>query len=623
MFRQRTEHDCSCCRNFVRRIGGIVAIRDGQIVSLWDVQAGDPAFQAVADALAAHVRAAPIENIFLETEASIGTDRSHEQLTDRVQIWDHFHLQLPRERVVGGVQLGAKLSDARASHDVLLRALREITVDAIETVSDLIAQNGLYRGAEKQALVGAFKQLKAEYDLLRTNDARDLFVWGCVQGSRAWACRVRSDVIGTLLCDLSEGVPLESAVQSFENKVSGTNYKRPTALITPKMRDAARTTLDELGLLGALERRFAVSEDVRATDVLFADRSTRVKLGGDVFDDLPVRGQNAQSLGGVQEMGIEDFLRNVLPTAQRLEVLLENRHGGNLVSLTAPGDMTAPTLFKWDNAFAWSYAGDVADSIRERVKKAGGNVEGDVCCRLAWHNTDDLDFHMEEPGGGHICYSARRSACGGVLDVDANGMDGIRPDPCENIVYASTQTMRHGTYKLYVHQFAQRQSVNVGFEAEIDILGTVHSFSYPKALRTGDRVQGAELHVGPEGVKVVPQLESSQAVREVWGLKTQTFHPVSLLTLSPNHWGEQGVGNKHYFFILSGAKNDGTARGFYNEFLKGELEAHRKAMELVGSRMRTEASDRQLSGLGFSSTQRNSVTVRVTGSFTRMVKITF
>jgi len=44
---------------------------------------------------------------------------------------------------------------------------------------------------------------------------------------------------------------------------------------------------------------------------------------------------------------------------------------------------------------------------------------------------------------------------------------------------------------------------------------------------------------------------------------------------------------------------------------------------MVGSRMHTEMSERQLSGLGFSSTQRNSVTCRVTGSFTRNLTITF
>jgi hypothetical protein len=39
--------------------------------------------------------------------------------------------------------------------------------------------------------------------------------------------------------------------------------------------------------------------------------------------------------------------------------------------------------------------------------------------------------------------------------------------------------------------------------------------------------------------------------------------------------------------------------------------------------MKAEESDTQLSGLGFSSTQRNHVYARVTGEFARTVKITF
>ena len=115
---------------------------------------------------------------------------------------------------------------------------------------------------------------------------------------------------------------------------------------------------------------------------------------------------------------------------------------------------------------------------------------------------------------------------------------------------------------------------------------------------------------------------STKASKVLWGVTTQTFVPVTVMMLSPNFW-EGGVGNKHYFFMLEGCRNDGTARGFFNEYLKSELDQHRKVIEHVGVKMRTEKGDKQLSGLGFSSTQRNSLTCRVTGSFTRTVSILF
>jgi hypothetical protein len=92
---------------------------------------------------------------------------------------------------------------------------------------------------------------------------------------------------------------------------------------------------------------------------------------------------------------------------------------------------------------------------------------------------------------------------------------------------------------------------------------------------------------------------------------------------SPNYWDGNGIGNKHYFFMIDGCVNDGSARGFYNEFLKQELDQHRKVFEVVGGKLKIENTNNQLSGLGFSTTKRDSVLCRITGKFTRLIKIVF
>lgn len=93
--------------------------------------------------------------------------------------------------------------------------------------------------------------------------------------------------------------------------------------------------------------------------------------------------------------------------------------------------------------------------------------------------------------------------------------------------------------------------------------------------------------------------------------------------LSPNHWDNINIGNKHYFFILEGCQNPDPIRGFFNEFLKEELTEHRRVFEALGSRMEIPYSENQLSGIGFSSTVRNSVICKVTGAFERVIKINF
>lgn len=625
IYRERTEHDCSCCRQFVRALGDVVAVIDDQIVTLWDVACEEPAYQAVVDAMSALVKSRPIENIFANSERSVGTDKNFEQITDAVVTWNHFFVNIPSQYVCTKLRMGELRSNARGMHDVLFRSLEELSEDAVNTVLELISQNSLYRGEEHKATLERFLKLKREYRTLTNEQIKHTFVWARILSLPASVSRIRGTAIGTLLIDLSEGMELEQAVRRFESVVAPTNYKRPTALVTPKMIESAKKTLTELGLISALERRYAHIEDLNVNDILFADRSASRVLSADVFDTLNMR-PTSQNLDKIEHVPIERFIRDVLPRAEFIEVLMENRHANNLVSLIAPCDPTANRLFKWDNPFSWSYQGDLADSIKERVKQAGGSVTGDLLCRLAWSNYDDLDLHMSEPGGYEIYFANKRarSPSGGMLDVDMNAGAGTTRTPVENIFYTQRRTMREGVYELSVHQYMQRESVDIGFEVEIDWLGTMHRFAYTSPMRTGDRIRVAKFKYSVEnGVEIFESLSPSQTSKVMWGLKTQEFQRVNVITLSPNYWGQRAVGNKHYLFMLAGCVNDGQARGFFNEFLTDELTPHRKVIEMVGARMKTAQAADQLSGLGFSSTQRNSLMVKVKGAFTRTVNVTF
>jgi hypothetical protein len=345
-----------------------------------------------------------------------------------------------------------------------------------------------------------------------------------------------------------------------------------------------------------------------------------------VFEEMSAKTtEKPQKFDKVEEVGIEKFLTEILPTVSSLEVLLENRHAGNLVSLIAPADADSKLMFKWSNRFSWSYVGDVADSIKERVKRAGGRVDGDLRCSLSWFNFDDLDLHLIEPSGNEIYFGSKLNAkTGGQLDVDMNAGGGRTRSAVENIVFPDRHRMPRGDYKLFVHNYSKRETVDVGFEAEVEFDGQVLTFVYDKPVKDGERVAVATVGYDPQrGFKVVGCLPATQTSKQVWGVTTQVFSKVNVVMLSPNHWDGHGVGNRHYFFMLDQCKNEGQARGFYNEFLLPDLDQHRKVLEMVGARMKTEESDRQLSGLGFSSTKRDSLVCRVNGSFERVVKVIF
>lgn len=667
IYKERTDHDCHCCKSFIRQMGGVVAIVDGSLESIWAGSATGTFYDAIMLSMAELVESTPIDNLFFHTERSVGTEKSFQQVVDLeardakhrptgfvtgVITWDHFHLHLPTSIFLAKESIGPKLSDTKAAHDVLKRGLEELTLDSVDTILELVAQNSLYRGEESKRALEEFRRLKVAWEVVldrianplvgvgTVQRAEDIFIWSNI-GS--FAARIRNTAIGTLLIDLSAGTGIEDAVKKFETSVMApANYKRPTALVTKAMIEKARATVEELGYTSALERRYAHIDDITINNILFADRSHK-RLSTNPFDDLSSKvAEKPKNYDKVEEVAIDDFLHNVLPKANQLEVMVENKHAGNFVSLIAPADPGAKNMFKWPNNFSWSYAGEVTDSIKERVKKAGGSVVGDLCCRLAWDYTDDLDFHMQEPGlsGGmyvnHVFYGIvrQRSANGGMLDVDANGCDGMKTDPVENIFYASKETMREGVYTLYVNNYA-RSSNGVGFEAEIEFAGQKFNFVYDKAMRTDEKVVVAKINYSrANGFTVVSQLASTQTSKPIWGVTTQTFRKVNVVMYSPNYWWNEVsdtmstrptylTGNKHFFFMLDGCRNEDKARGFFNEFLSSELEPHRKTMEMVGAKMRTEESERQLSGLGFSSTQRNSLLVKVTGTFSRIVKVVF
>lgn len=325
------------------------------------------------------------------------------------------------------------------------------------------------------------------------------------------------------------------------------------------------------------------------------------------------------------DVNIDDFIANVVPTATNIEVLMESRLSNNLVTLTAPVNKDAKNLFKWPNNFAWTYNGGVADSIKEKVRAAGGQTEGFLRCSLAWSNYDDLDLHVVEPNNLEIYYSNRIGRSGGKLDVDENAGYGKTRKPVENIIWVNERKMLEGKYVVYVNNFHCRESVDTGFTLEIEHNGEVRQFVYDKPVKHKENVMVAEITYSKSKDIQIRELipSTSNSSVSLWNIDTNKFHKVNVMMLSPNYWDEQGIGNKHYFFMLDDCKNPEPVRGFFNEYLNSELTPHRKVFEALADKMKTPYQEHQLSGLGFSSTMRNSVIVKVDGTFSRTLKVNF
>lgn len=620
IFRERTEHDCATCRNFVKNLGHVVSVDDGKILTVWEVDVPEP-YATVAKALDTFVRSRSIEGVYLSSQPKYGCAVTPEVLpSGQIINWNHFFGQLNRQHVA--TNAASRQGEARATYDVFKRGLDEITDEAINTVLGLIAENNLYRGEEHKETIEAFAVLKKDYD------GSEAYAWE-YSGERG--ARIRNTVIGTLLTDISEGVDINVAVGKFEAKVAPSAYKRTSAIITPRMIEQAVTKLRDLGLESAVHRRFARITDVSVNDVLFVDRDAKAKMkDSSITGVLMARARKGTPEDkNVVEVTGEDFFSRILPSARSIDLRLGNEHLGNFVSLTAPESDDVQPLFQWDNNFGWSYDGNVTDSIKQRVKRAGGNVDALFRASLSWFNYDDLDIHAVTPNGDHIYYGNRRdrSHRSDILDVDMNvsptGPTSSR-DAVENLAFMK---IVDGTYKIEVHQFTKREAVDVGFVVEIEFGGVVQTFTYAQEVRPSQRVPVVEVTFKGGrlvSVKPGPGIVASASGQEKWGISTQEFVPVETIMLSPNHWGDQAKGNKHHIFILRGCRNPDPTRGFYTEFLRPEMVPHRKVFEVLASEMQCQPSDDQLSGVGFSSTRKDVVTLRVTSDdSTRTYKVQF
>lgn len=627
-YKERNEYDCQSCKQFIRTYGNIVSIVDNKLVSIWDINTDSKdlliEYKTVAESMSEFVKSASIKNIFLNKEKKCGNDFNI-QLTDESTIrWDHFYLELPSKFVEKKDSIDTIKSDKRTNKEVFKKGLEEITLEAAETVLELIEQNSIYRGEEHKRTVELFIKLKKEFIKL-IDIEKDNYCWNKSMNLGS-VSRIKNTVIGTLLVDVSNEIPLDDAVRMFESKVAPTNYKRPSALVTKGMIDKAQKKVESLGIEDSLNRRYAVTEDITINNVIWADRS--VKKIMNVFDEMAAETpENIKSFEKVMGVDMELFVATILPKADSIEFLFENKHVNNMISLIAPINKNSKNIFKWDNNFSWAYKGEVADSMKERVKRASGNVTGVLRFSIQWNDDDnnqnDFDAHCIEPDKNLISYpkAGQIQLSSGMLDVDI-----INPGKniaVENITWIDKNKIQEGKYKFLVHNY-NHCGGKTGFTAEIEYDGQIYSYSYDKELRHNEKVTVAEIEFSKaNGIKFIKSLPSTSVSKEVWGITTNSFHKVSMIMNSPNHWDGNKTGNKHYFFMLENCKNEEKARGFFNEFLNEELREYRKVFEILGSKMKTEKSENQLSGLGFSSTQKNSIFCKVSGNFSRTIKINF
>lgn len=656
-------HKCNHCNNFMRRYGNIVAIVDNKVVSMFDFESSDPEYANTTVMLGEALRNAPIKEIFFETLAELKslpyescskhstvfqlgvksnpkrytTDEANKYTNGRVKpdqivLFEHLFLMLPAAYVdMGNKSIDSIMAEYRDAKNVFQKAMEIISVDTFELVKDLINQGSLLDGQTHLYKIEQMIPLKKQYDKLSVSE-RDNWCW--TTSYKLPFAKFKNELMGVLCTELAEGVELNKAVQAWNKRVDPVNYMKTTAPITKKQIAEAEAFVTENGYTESFNRRFATIDDINVSEILHSNVGDTTLKTASIFSGVKSTStrHKRSEFDGIQEVPIEKFMKDILPGCTSVEAFLKNNHDGNMVSLTTAVDKNSKPIFKWSNNYSYTFNGNLAgkSQIKEAVKSQGGKVDGVLRFSIMWSdgNSDDsdLDAHCVEPTGEEIYFSNKVSrTTGGNLDIDITQPLYHRnnnKDVVENITYPSLQRMRDGRYTMFVRQFSNRNSK--GFTAEIEFNGELYSYTYNKPVKGDIKVAYLILKNGEFTIEhLLPLNDGLGTSKEVYGLETNNFHKVNLICLTPNHWGDNNVGNKHYLFMLDGCKSPTAIRSFHNENLLPELAEHRKVLEVLATTCMVESTDKQLSGLGFNATVKDELIVRLSGSFKRVIKIIF
>lgn len=659
---ESSQHNDNLDRSFIKRYGNIVALdANFDIVTMFDIMLGeDSIYYGPVTAMNDLLKNNPIGEVFFETldtlkglpyekikpgqtQYKLGFVSTPKMYTQEeadkfgvvtpgiVYTFYHFNGIIP-ERYVSDTNssVEALMAGYRDDKNVFKRGLDEISLGALEIAVDLITQNSILNGQSYLPKLERFISAKREYDKV---PAEKMDNWAWNKSYDFPYSKFRNELIGTLCVDISTGVSLEKACLDWNKRADPANYMKATAPITKKQIQEAEQFVAEAGLEDSFNRRYATVEDINIAEILHVNNASQAvksaSLFGSVKPTIPASNTKDQ-LAHAKEVSIDKFMEELLPHCTSVEAYLENRFKNNLVTLTTSVNKESKPIFKWSNNYSWTYEGNLAGKsmIKSAVKDAGGFVDGVLRFSIIWNEDGkdilDFDAHATEPSKNHIYFGNhninsgyRPSKIGGRIDVDMINPKGLG---VENITWDDKSKMADGVYKFWIHNF--NNGSNTGFKAQIEFDGNIYNYEYNGRAMNSIDIATVTLKKGV--FTIDHKMKSTDSVVPMWGINSNEFHKVNLMCLSPNYWGDNNIGNKHYFFLLDKCHSDKAMRSFHVENLSSELLLHRKVMEVLGESTKLSPADEQLAGLGFNATVPDELIARIClHGTTRVIKIKF
>lgn len=350
---ERQHHNCSCCRHFIKRYGGLVTIDDnGNTESLlWCLPENDKAVPEKYNPVLTY-----LNNVVAYSKVTGVLESDYGVLGFPVTgVWSHFSLTLPKAYLNTDKlkTAGQKTAERVEDFKNIRLALSQLTEHYLTQALTLLGTETLYRSEKVIGPVQFLQKLKKlESNPVRSKVQRHNLLWKEIASAPAGFLHPRASMAWTLLEDLMAGLPYDSVASRFKAKMNPDVYQRPQAAPTEGNVKRGEEIVAKLGVAKSLERRFARLDELKT--IWEPKKAETPAATGGVFGGVKTKGAKAEPKSmNVPTTNITfDKLRRLhLPNAEKVEVYVFSGNQPFMAFVTAE-HADAPPILQWDEAEA-------------------------------------------------------------------------------------------------------------------------------------------------------------------------------------------------------------------------------------------------------------------------------
>lgn len=382
----RKRYNCSTCRKFVNKYGGLVAISDtGKIESaIWNDSDVPEFFAPSVKAMKNIVLKSKVNGVFISKNQTLGQPIAGG--------WNHLSVTLPSQMVyksrltTAGQAMAEKLEDFR----ILTAGLLEYPIEVVDQAVTLLKTESLYRSEKCLGVAEWLKDLHMKCANMKNSENKNNIIWLAVATAPPGFCHIKSTMIGTLLDDIVSGMSFDSVSRRFAEKMHPLQYQRPQAPPTAGNVAEAEKIVEKLGIQKSFNRRFATLEELNK--IWTPKEKQKPSKNKGIFSHLITKEKKVQPNMEIPTITMtwRKFSETILPFAEDIEYLVKEGKDNFSAILTAVHE-DAPPIFQWDreekrNPFSWYVYVGGSDHSRWNLNTGYCKVTG-ICMQPSmWYD---------------------------------------------------------------------------------------------------------------------------------------------------------------------------------------------------------------------------------------------